>query len=126
MVKGIEGVLLFSHNPEKLAKFYREKLGLKATFEGEMGDDKKTFYMFEMKEGCPLTILYHDKVDGMNDNPERVLINYEVDDIESEAKRLEGADVKKIAGIYHIEDYGYVATFADIDGNYFQLVKTKP
>jgi len=30
-----------------------------------------------------------------------------------------------VADIYHIQDYGYIATFEDPDGNYFQLVKTK-
>ena len=125
MIHGIEGVLLFSHDPEKLAGFYKEKVGLKATFEGEMGEDGHTFYMFEMKEGSPLSILYHDKVKGTNTNPERMMLNFEVDNIEDEASRLEKAQVKKIADIYHIQDYGYVATFADPDDNYFQLVKTK-
>lgn len=126
MITKIEGILLFSNDPEKLAKFYEEKIGLKSTFEGEMGEEDKGFYVFELKESSPLTILYHDKIKGENMNPERILVNYEVDDIEKEVERLEKAGVKKIASIYHIQDYGYVATFSDIDGNYFQIVKTKP
>jgi len=40
-------------------------------------------------------------------------------------ERLEKVGVKKIQDIYHVEGYGYIATFEDIDGNYFQLVQTK-
>jgi len=26
---------------------------------------------------------------------------------------------------YHIEGYGYISTFEDVDGNYFQLVQVR-
>lgn len=53
------------------------------------------------------------------------IFNLEVDDIEEEVKRLDGAGVKKVADIYHMQNYGYIATFEDIDGNYFQLVQVR-
>ena len=53
------------------------------------------------------------------------MINLEVDDIEKEVERLKKAKVKLIQDIYHIEDYGKIATFEDIDGNYFQLVQVR-
>ena len=33
---------------------------------------------------------------------------------------------KLVADIYHVEDYGKIATFEDIDGNYFQLAQVRP
>lgn len=125
MIRGIESILLFSENAKKLAKFYREAVGLKQTLEAEMGEKGEELFGFEIGKGPGLSIMDHSKVKGTNKNPERVIFNLEVDDIKKEAKRLVKAKVKKIQDIYHVEDYGYIATFADVDGNYFQLVQVR-
>lgn len=124
MVKGIEGILLGSGNAKKLADFYKNKVGLKLTMEAEVGEKGEGLYIFEMN-GCSLYILDHSKVKGKNNQPGRFIFNLEVDNIEKEVKRLITAKVKLIQEIYHVEDYGKVATLEDVDGNYFQLVKTK-
>lgn len=125
MIKGIEGMTLFSQNASKLAKFYQQKAGLKITFEAVMGENDEELYIFEMKQGSILYIVDHSKVKGKNKTPARVIINFEVGNIKEDVKKLEKAGVKKIQDIYHVEEYGYIATFEDIDGNYFQLVQTK-
>lgn len=125
MIKGIEGITLFSQSASKLAKFYREKVGLKVTFEAVIGENDEELYTFEMKQGSVLYIVDHSKVKSKNKNPERMIINFEVGNIKEDVKKLEKAGVKKIQDIYHVEEYGYIATFEDIDGNYFQLVQTK-
>ena len=124
MIKGMEGVSLFSQNPKKLAGFYAKKVGLKKTLEAEMGEGDE-IYGFERKGGTSLYIVSHSKVKGRNKTPERVIINWEVDDLEKEVAKVKKAKVKLVQDIYHVQDYGYIATFADVDGNYFQLVKTK-
>jgi len=124
VVKGIESILLFSENPKKLADFYREKVGLKMTLEAEVGDGED-FFGFEFEGGPGLYIMHHSKVKGSSKEPERIMFNLEVDDIEEEVKKLDEAGVKKIQEIYHMESYGYIATFEDTDGNYFQLVQIK-
>lgn len=123
-IRGIEAILLFSESAKKLANFYKEKLGLKQTFEGEMGEGEEV-YNLDLG-GDNLYILDHSKVKGKNKQPERAMFNIEVKDIEKEAKRLKKNGVKLVQDVYHVQDYGYIATFADIDGNYFQLVKTRP
>lgn len=123
-IRGIEAVLLFSESAKKLANFYKEKLGLKQTFEGEMGEGEEV-YNLDLG-GDNLYILDHSKVKGKNKEPERVMFNIEVKDIEKEVKRLKKAGVKLVADIHHVQDYGHIATFSDVDGNYFQLVKTRP
>lgn len=125
MIKGIEGITLFSQSASKLAKFYREKVGLKVTFEAVMGENDEELYTFEMKQGSILYIVDHSKIKGKNKTPERAIINFEVSDIKEDVKKLEKAGVKKIQDTYHVEEYGYIATFEDTDGNYFQLVQTK-
>lgn len=127
MVKFIEGILVGSANATKLAEFYREKVGLKQASEFEMGDEGETKgYEFKFDSGPGLYITDHSKVKGKNSNSDRIIFNFEVDgDIEAAVKKLDKAGVKKVADIYHVEDYGYIATFEDVDGNYFQLVKTR-
>ena len=125
MIRGIESILLFSENAKKLAKFYREVVGLKQTMEAEMGEGGENYFGFKIGKGPELGIMDHSRVKGKNKNPERMIFNLEVDDIKKEAKRLTGAKVKKIQDVYHVEGYGYIATFADVDGNYFQIVQVK-
>ncbi|OGH16464.1 MAG: hypothetical protein A3C30_04715 [Candidatus Levybacteria bacterium RIFCSPHIGHO2_02_FULL_40_18] len=125
MIKGIESVLLGSANATKLAKFYREVVGLEQTMEFEYGEEGEKGYEFALKGGSGFYINDHSKVKGKNKNPERMIINFEVDDIEKEAKRLKRAKVKVQQDIYHIEGYGLIATFVDPDGNFFQLVQVR-
>lgn len=126
MIKGIEAVLLFSENAKKLADFYKEKVGLKLTFEAEMGDNNEEIFNFDMKGSANLYIIDHSKVKGKNKQPERVMFNLEVKGIDDEVARLKKAGVKVVADTYHVQEYGYIATFEDIEGNYFQLVQTSP
>lgn len=125
MVKGIESITLFSEDAKKLADFYREKVGLKMTLEAEVGEEGENLFGFEFEGGPGFYIMDHSKVEGANKEPERIIFNLEVNDIEEDVKKLDEAGVKKVADIYHMENYGYIATFEDTDGNYFQLVQIK-
>lgn len=127
MIKGVESILVFSENAARLAEFYNEKVGLKLSFEEVVGEKKAQgeMYGFSMPKGSQLVIIDHSKVKGKNRQPERFIFNLEVDDIKGEVKRLIKNKVKKIQDIYEVEGYGWIATFEDIDGNYFQLVEIK-
>lgn len=126
MVKGIESILLFSENAKTLADFYKNRVGLKVTTEAEVGEESGNFFGFEFNGGPGLYIMDHSKVKGINKEPERIFFNLEVDNIEDEVKKLDKAGVKKIQDIYHMQDYGHIATFEDLDGNFFQLVQIRP
>lgn len=125
MIRGIEAILLSSENAAELAKFYREKVGLKQTAEMEIDDKGEKGFDFELK-GASLYILDHSDVKGKNPQGARVMFNLEVDDIEKEFERIKKEGVKVVQEVYHIEEYGLIATFEDIDGNYFQLVQVRP
>ncbi len=122
MIKSQESILLSCENSQKLAKFYEEKVGLKLTSEFEMGDNAEKGYYFE---SVKLYINQHSEVKGKNSQPQRYMINFETDDIEAEVKRLDSAGIKKIQDIYHVEGYGLIATYEDVDGNYFQVVQVR-
>lgn len=126
MIKGLEAILISSENAQKLAEFYKENVGLSVSMEMEIGDKGEKGFAIEMEEGSNIYILDHSEVKGANKEPQRVMFNLEVDDIEKEVEEIKAAGVKLIKDIYHVQDYGMIATFEDIDGNYFQLVQTKP
>src|SRR3990167_10729253 len=125
MIRALESLMIFSENAKKLAKFYREVVGLKQSYEAELGEKDEELYGFKVGKGPEIGIMDHSKVKGKNKNPERIIFNLEVDDIKKEAKRLIRAKAKKVQDIYHVEGYGYIATFADADGNFFQLVQIR-
>lgn len=122
MVKGLDGVLLSSQDSKKLAEFYRDVVGLKQTGEYEMGKNGASAFEFA---DVKLFINPHSEVHGKNKNPERYMLNFEVGDIEKEVPKLKKKGVKQIQDIYHIEGYGMISTFEDVDGNYFQLVQVR-
>ena len=123
MITNFESIILDSENATKLADFYKEKVGLKQTWDAVMDENSKV-YGFMLGE-IELVIMDHSEIKGKSKDPARIMLNLETDDIDGDFARLKKAGVKIIAEIYHIEDYGQVATFEDLDGNYFQLVKTK-
>lgn len=109
-------ILLFSENPAKLSEFYKKIFQEKPMWE-EGG-----YTGFKIGTGM-IMIGPHDKVHGESKNPERILINFETKDVEKEFERIEKIGAKVIAKPYHpMEgDKMIIATFADPDGNYFQL-----
>ena len=125
MIKAIESITLFSENAKKLADFYKAKVGLKMSLEAEIGEEGGNLFGFEFEGGPGLYIMNHSKVKGKQKEPERIIFNLEVSDIEADVKKLDEARVKKIQDIYHMQNYGYLATFEDLDGNYFQLVQIR-
>jgi predicted enzyme related to lactoylglutathione lyase len=66
----------------------------------------------------------HQKVHGKNANPERMLLNFHVTNVEKEFDRIKALGVKIIQRPYiPSEDQRLtIATFEDPDGNYFQIM----
>lgn len=124
MIKGIDAILIGSEDSQVLADFYKDKVGLEMANEMEMGEDGTKG--FELKAGnFTLYLTDHSEVKGKASDPERMMINFEVDDAEAEVEKLTKAGVKVIKELYHVEGYGLIATFEDPDGNYFQLVQVR-
>lgn len=122
MIKALEAVLLSSGDAKALAQFYSEKVGLKQVGEMEIGDKGEKAYEFDLK-GAGLYIVDHSDIKGKSAQGARVMFNLEVDDIEKEFARIKKEGVKIVQEVYHVEGYGLIATFEDVDGNYFQFVQ---
>lgn len=124
MIKALEAVLLSSENAKALAQFYREKVGIKQVGEMEIGDKGEKAYEFSLK-GAGLYIMDHSDIKGKSAQGARVMFNLEVDDVEKEFERVKKEGVKIVQEVYHVEGYGLIATFEDVDGNYFQFVQVR-
>ena len=70
-----------------------------------------------------LTVGPHDQVKGKNMHPGRLIWNIETKDVQGDFDRLKAAGGIVIAEPYGFEgEEGQIATFADPDDNYFQLM----
>src|SRR3989338_10167287 len=125
MIRGFESLLIGSQNAKKLADFYKEKVGLEIGLEAEMGEENEELYELKVGKGPNIYIMDHSKVKGTNKNPDRIILNLEGDDIEKEVARMKKAKVRPIKDTYHVEGYGWISTFKDVDGNYFQFVQVR-
>lgn len=74
--------------------------------------------------GAYLEIGPHTKVHGKSQSPERILLNFHVDDVKKEFDRIKNLGVKVIQEVYvPKEDTRLeIATFEDPEGNYFQIM----
>jgi predicted enzyme related to lactoylglutathione lyase len=66
----------------------------------------------------------HDEVKGKNSHPGRLIWNIETPDVRGEFERLKDAGAIVVREPYKPSEEGdwWVATIADPDDNYFQLV----
>ena len=113
----LNSLLLSSDDPKKLVDFYRRILAREPKWHEE------EYSGFEVG-ACSLIIGPHSEVHGQSKNPERIILNFETNDVKGEFERVKGLGAKVIAEPYHMgDDQDFlIATLADPDGNYFQLV----
>ena len=67
------------------------------------------------------TIGDHSEVKGESKEPVRIIFNLEAKDVKAEFERIKAFGAKVIKEPYDMQG-GLIATFADPDGNYFQLM----
>jgi predicted enzyme related to lactoylglutathione lyase len=107
-------VMIGSPQPKVLAEFYERVFG-KAPDWADAG-----WYGWQTG-GTTLTIGEHSEVNSRAKEPQRVILNFETEKVKEEFERIRDLGVEVIKGAYEMEG-GWIATFADPDGNYFQLV----
>jgi predicted enzyme related to lactoylglutathione lyase len=119
-VIGIGGVFLRAKDPDALAKWYAEALGL--TFMGGMN-----FSIFEDEAPGSVTVFsLFDHEDTYMGDPQRqsVMVNYRVDDLDGMIARLMsvGAVTEEIL----VEENGRFTWSTDPEGNRFELWEPGP
>lgn len=106
--------MIGTHQPKEMAEFYEKVLGKSA----DMVDGNwhgwsagKTY----------LSIGEHSEVQGKAKEPQRVILNFETKEVKEEFERIKSAGATVVKEPYEMGG-GWIATFADPDGNYFQLM----
>ncbi len=112
--------MLNSGNAKELAEFYEKVFDKKP----EMQDGD---YYGWLVGSAFFSIGQHSEVKGNAKDPDRVLFNFETTDVKGEFDRISKIDgIKVIKEPYTMEGEGmekfWIATLADPEGNYFQLV----
>jgi predicted enzyme related to lactoylglutathione lyase len=117
-IEGLAGVLIWTEADRfpAMTRFYRDTLGLTPR------SAKPDFINFDWS-GVRLSVGVHDQVRGASGEPLRVMVNLTVADIRAVHERLTRAGVVFTRAPAREEWGGWVATFADPDGNILQLMQ---
>jgi predicted enzyme related to lactoylglutathione lyase len=109
-------ILIGSEDPARLAGYY-EKLFGKPTWD----DGGYTTWLLG---GGAVSIGPHSEVHGTNPQPGRLIWNVESNDVQGDFARFKAAGATVVREPYGFEEApgSLIATFADPDGNYFQLM----
>lgn len=120
MALNLNNVMLGSEDSKALADFYAQVLGAPNP---TWSDEVNGWFGFRAGDGS-LAIGPHSEVKGKSAEPQRILINFSTPDVKSEFDRLKGLGAEVVAEPYEPGGEGsgmLMCTFADPDGNYFQL-----
>jgi predicted enzyme related to lactoylglutathione lyase len=112
----LNSVMLGTKQPKALASFYEKVIGKPA----DMVDSVNGFYGWQVGSAY-LSVLEHSEMAGNTKDPGRVMLNFETSQVKEEFERIKALGGVVIKAPYEIGG-GWVATLADPDGNYFQLV----
>lgn len=122
----LNSVMLGSKNPKVLSEFYAKIL------EKEPDWEDGTWSGFQVGS-THLTIGEHSEVAVKAKEPQRILLNFETSEVEEEFERIKGLGAEVIKAPYNPGENTpeeaaemKIATLADPDGNYFQLMSPMP
>ena len=85
--------------------------------------DRPGHLAFEWPDGMRLTLGVHELVHGPSAEPHRIMLNLGVTDIAAAAEVLRGRGVRFVREPSPEPWGGWIATFADPDGNLVQLLQ---
>ena len=112
----LNSLLISSEDPDKLRDFYEKVFDKKPDM-----DDNGYFGWLVGKTF--LSFGPHDKIKGKSREPSRILFNFETEEVKEEFQRIKDLGAEVVAEPYSMGgDDTWIATLADPDGNYFQLM----
>ena len=112
----LNSVMIGTKQSGVVVAFYEKALGMPA----DMVDAENGFWGWQVGSSY-LSVLNHSEMGGDAKDHGRVMINFETTQVKEEFERIKSAGAKVIREPYSMGG-GWIATLADPDGNYFQLV----
>ena len=119
----LNGVLIGSDDPARLVDYYTRLFG-------EPGWSEQGYTGWRLGSGS-LTVAAHSEVSGRNTHPGRIIWNLETTDVKGDFERMRAAGATIVREPYSMsmsDEAGeeWIATLADPDDNYFQLLSPMP
>ncbi len=108
-------MMIGTSKSQELAAFYEKVFGRKADMvEGNWYGWKIGNAFFSIGE--------HSEVHGNSKDANRIIVNFETKEIKDEFDRIKALGAVVVKDPYEMGGGMMIATFADPDGNYFQLM----
>ena len=109
-------ILIGSADPQRLVDYYTKVLGTPGMSDGG-------YTGWQVGSGF-VTVGPHDQLHGSNPEPGRLIWNIESADVKADFDRMKAAGATVVREPYSFEQFpnSWIATLADPDGNYFQLM----
>ena len=110
-------ILIGSEDPQRLADYYSKLFGKPSM-------EDSGYSGWQIGSGF-LSVGPHSEVHGKNPQPGRLLVNIESTDVKADFERFKAAGAIVIREPYELgegDQQGTIATLADPDDNYFQLM----
>ena len=112
----LNSVMIGTKQSKAMAAFYEKVFGKPA----DVVDAGSGYYGWQVG-GTYLSLLEHSEMGGNTKDPGRVMINFETAQVKDEFERIKSLGGTVIHEPYQMGE-GWLATLADPDGNYFQLI----
>jgi len=114
----LNSVMIGTKQSKAMVAFYEKVIGKPA----DMSDAENGFSGWQVGTAF-FSILEHSEMGGKSKDGGRVMMNFETTQVKEEFERIKAAGATVIREPYQMgEENGWIATLADPDGNYFQLV----
>lgn len=110
----LNSIMVGSMQPKVMAEFYEKVFGKPADMtEGDWSGWSVGSCYFSVGE--------HSDTAGKAENPARIMFNFETTEVKEEFERIKELGAEVVKEPYEMGGM-WIATFADPDGNYFQLM----
>ncbi len=110
----LNSIMIGTAQPKVLAEFYQKVFGRPADMvEGE--------WSMWQAGNCSISVGEHSEVTGQTKEPSRIILNLETKEVKAEFERLKMMSATIIKEPYELGG-GWIATLADPDGNFIQLM----
>ncbi len=123
-VDSLSALVYSSPDPERLATFYREHLGIPFEHQahGPIRDHLEAWLGGEAGRGIHFAIMK-----GKGPSAERGALapTFRVGDLDRAMKAFEQGQVRQVRGAFDLGEGKRLASYADVDGNVFSLIEVK-
>ena len=118
-VAGIGGIFFRSRNPDALARWYQEHLGIDAM-------SSETDAVWWQAEGPTVYPPFSEDTDYFGRRDQEWMINFRVTDLDAMLAQLRAAGVKVDESLQEMDGIGRFGWATDPDGNRFELWQPAP